>query len=247
MPFHPFFASPSQFSSLHFLFAEWCENKILLGAGCSRYSSAAAYAGDADGTERDSARTSSTPSPCPCPTPSSSALWGLRRILRNHLEIEEQDEEEEEEKEEKGSGRPKDIEIAHTPSPQSVLDPVTLGMYFKRENVSAGEIVFDVGHRAHKVYFIEEGSVEILLVPEAPATPKAIGVSSGVSGGAKGAGIGSGGGQRAERVNKISSGGIFGEAAFFMDLPQRSVREHSAPNIHHLIFNIQSWQWHWHC
>jgi hypothetical protein len=225
IPFHPSCGSPSQFSSLYFLLAEWCENKILLGAGCSRYSSAAAYAGDADGTERDSARTSSTPSPCPCPTPSSSALWGLRRILRNHLEIEEQDEEEEEEKEEKGSGRPKDIENAHTPSPHSVLDPVTLGMYFKRENVSAGEIVFDVGHRAHKVYFIEEGSVEILLVPEAPATPKAIGVSGGVNGGVKGAATGSGGGQRAERVNKISSGGIFGEAAFFMDLPQRSVRD----------------------
>lgn len=200
-----------------------------MGAGCSRYSSATAYTGDADGTERDSTRTSSTPSPCPCPTTSSSALWGLRRILRNHLEIEEQDEEEEEEKEEKGSCRPKDIENAPSPSPQSILDPVTLGMYFKRENVSAGEIVFDVGHRAHKVYFIEEGSVEILLVPEAPATPKA----TGVNGGLKGAGTGSEGGQRAERVNKISSGGIFGEAAFFMDLPQRSVREQQTSYIQH--------------
>lgn len=166
----------------------------------------------------------------------NSALWGLRRILRNHLEIEEQDEEEEEEKEEKGSGRPKDIENAPSPSPQSILDPVTLGMYFKRENVSAGEIVFDVGHRAHKVYFIEEGSVEILLVPEAPATPKAIAVNGGVKG--AGTGTGSEGGQRAERVNKISSGGIFGEAAFFMDLPQRSVREQSTSYIQHSTFNI---------
>ena len=162
----------------------------------------------------------SCPSPCPSSSScsSSSSLWGLRRILRNHLEIEEQ--EEEEEKEEEGSDRP--IDHGLVPSPQSILNPVTLGIYFKREEVPEGEVVFDVGHRAHKVYFIEEGSVEILLVPEVPVPPGPKGV--GVTGG-KGTGTGSRGGQRAERVNKISSGGIFGEAAFFMDLPQRSVTQ----------------------
>ena len=161
----------------------------------------------------------SYPSPSPSSSSSSSSsssLWGLRRILRNHLEIEEQ--EEEEEKEEEGSDKP--IDHGLVPSPQSILNPVTLGIYFKREEVPEGEVVFDVGHRAHKVYFIEEGSVEILLVPEVPpgasASPKGVGVTGG-----NGTGTGSRCGQRAERVNKISSGGIFGEAAFFMDLPQR--------------------------
>ena len=180
----------------------------------------------------------SYPSPCPCPSSSScsssSSLWGLRRILRNHLEIEEQ--EEEEEKEEDGSDKP--IDHGLVPSPQSILNPVTLGIYFKREEVPEGEVVFDVGHRAHKVYFIEEGSVEILLVPEVPPGPgpKGVGVTGG-NGTGNGTGTGTRGGQRAERVNKISSGGIFGEAAFFMDLPQRYVSDSYSFSLEHVFLH----------
>lgn len=139
------------------------------------------------------------------------SLSGLRRILKAHLEIEEQEEEEEED----GEGDEVLGEISdndnddvagvtanqHRLSPHSLLDSQSLGEYFKRQEAVEGELVFDVGQRTNKVYFIESGCVEILIAADAGAEsvkPKP-----------------------PQRVNKISTGGIFGEAAFFLDLPSR--------------------------
>jgi CRP-like cAMP-binding protein len=82
-------------------------------------------------------------------------------------------------------------------------------MFFKRHEVSEGEVVFDFGHKADKVYFIESGSVEILAADPHPNAEAGAGKGVGEEG--------------KERVNKISAGGVFGEAAFFLDLPH-SVR-----------------------
>ena len=127
-------------------------------------------------------------------TGAGESLKALRRILQEHLEIEVEEEESEE-----GEER-------HSLSPHSLLDTRSLGMFFKREECLQGEVVFDVGQRADKVYFIEEGCVEIVLAAEGPWGRNAA---------------------QPERVNKISVGGIFGEAAFFLDLPHRSA--------HHII------------
>lgn len=132
--------------------------------------------------------------------PLSSSLRALRRILQEHLEIEIEEEEDEDER---------DRARERTPmSPHSLLDTDALSMFFRRQEVPEGAIVFDVGQKADSVYFIERGSVEIVLAA-------AHGLSS-------------------ERVNKISDGGIFGEAAFFLDLPSRSV-----PYFHRLIHLVR--------
>ena len=123
----------------------------------------------------------------------SSSLRALRKILQEHLEMEEEQEEEEVEVEVEGSGEVS----AKSQSPHSLLDTNALSKFFTRHELEEGDIVFDVGQKADSVYFIETGSVETVL--------------------------GTVGDARSERVNKISVGGIFGEAAFFLDLPHRSV------------------------
>ena len=136
------------------------------------------------------------------------SLSGLRRILREHLEIEEQEEEEDEEGVVEGMNSNDEIkndsdvaggttEQQHRLSPHSLLNSLSLGEYFKRQEAVEGELVFDVGQRANKVYFIESGCVEILIADEGLMQ------------------------KHPQRVNKISTGGIFGEAAFFLDLPSR--------------------------
>ena len=152
---------------------EWCENKIL--ARGRRGSISVAEKGDTVREERK--RSDSLP----------SSLRALRRILQEHLEIEIEEEDEREE-----------IRERTALSPHSLLDTEALSMFFKRQEVSEGSVVFDVGQKADSVYFIERGSVEIVLAAAH--------------------------GSRSERVNKISDGGIFGEAAFFLDLPSRWVK-----------------------
>ena len=117
------------------------------------------------------------------------------RALRKILQehLEMEEEQEEEEVEVEGSGEVS----AKSQSPHSLLDTNALSKFFTRHELEEGDIVFDVGQKADSVYFIETGSVETVL--------------------------GTVGDARSERVNKISVGGIFGEAAFFLDLPHRSV------------------------
>lgn len=84
-----------------------------------------------------------------------------------------------------------------------------------------------------KVYFIERGAVEVLAVAASlqqdtsihPTTTTTTISSNGSSRGSghTGASAEVRPHHRLPRVNKISAGGIFGEAAFFLDLPQ-SVR-----------------------
>eukprot|EP00596_Hydrurales_sp_CCMP1899_P002626 CAMPEP_0119039864 /NCGR_PEP_ID=MMETSP1177-20130426/9593_1 /TAXON_ID=2985 /ORGANISM="Ochromonas sp, Strain CCMP1899" /LENGTH=260 /DNA_ID=CAMNT_0007004295 /DNA_START=156 /DNA_END=936 /DNA_ORIENTATION=+ len=111
------------------------------------------------------------------------SLNGLRKILQEHLEIEEEE------------------ETDALLSPHSLLHTESLKMFFKREEVTQGGVVFDVGDKADKVFFIESGSVNITLSSADKETGRG-GVTT-----------------NSKRVNKISSGGIFGEAAFFLDLP----------------------------
>ena len=119
------------------------------------------------------------------------------RALRKILQehLEMEEEQEEEEVEVEGSGEVS----AKSQSPHSLLDTNALSKFFTRHELEEGDIVFDVGQKADSVYFIETGSVETVL--------------------------GTVGDARSERVNKISVGGIFGEAAFFLDLPHRSVSQ----------------------
>lgn len=179
---------------------EWCEDQILAGG---RRDSLAGNASPRR-TRRKSRGVDMGRHAVDEEVPS---LSGLRRILREHLEIEEQEEEEDEDGVAEGKNSNDEIrnedDVAgdtaeqHRLSPHSLLNSLSLGEYFKRQEAVEGELVFDVGQRANKVYFIESGCVEILVADE--------GLKQ----------------KRPQRVNKISTGGIFGEAAFFLDLPSR--------------------------
>ena len=184
---------------------EWCEDQILIAEGLGPDSVRPLVKDDGDGL--------------------SSPLLSLRRILEDYLELDI-------ESEKSSTLTPHSHKVNNNNNQQHVqtlaigrkeartlLDPEVLQKYFKREDYQAGQTIFEVGDRADKVFFIESGFVEIVVaqnpgpVTTTCTTTVALDRHHHTNSTIKVL--------PRERVNKISSGGIFGEAAFFLDLPQR--------------------------
>lgn len=83
-----------------------------------------------------------------------------------------------------------------------------LEKYFKRHEFNKGQVLFDIGRTSRYLYLIEIGSVEIL--------------SS----------------EPVERVQKLSSGAIFGESEFLLKKPYRYVHIYKNKNDYVLLCNF---------
>jgi hypothetical protein len=98
---------------------------------------------------------------------------------------------------------------------QKLLDLTILTQYFSYEVFPSYYLIYDIDNLAEKVYFIEKGSVELvtmspdMLESEPPLDSTADGLSSNNN--------------RVKRVNKVLSGGIFGESDFFLGKNHRLI------------------------
>lgn len=108
---------------------------------------------------------------------------------------------------------------------RQLLESSVLTKFFTKEELHAGEIIFDLDYPATKVYFIESGTVEIVSLSVDGHDAKA---SSSSSSSLKMSSRLSGKGHTTEvvRVNKASHGGVFGEADFILG-KTRTVRAYS--------------------
>ena len=79
------------------------------------------------------------------------------------------------------------------------LSSSVLAKYFDRNVVNDGAVVFDIRQSADYVYFLEDGEIELVKINRTVA--ESDGKNSEII----------------ERANKINTGGIFGEAEFFLN------------------------------
>jgi CRP-like cAMP-binding protein len=102
---------------------------------------------------------------------------------------------------------------------RELLESSVLTKFFTREEVNAGEIIFDIDFPATKVFFIESGVVEIVSLTIEQSFETAVTEPK----------IGRNNSSEVVRVNKASHGGVFGEADFILG-KTRSVRAYSVTN-----------------
>lgn len=110
---------------------------------------------------------------------------------------------------------------------RQLLESSVLTKFFTKEELHAGEIIFDLDYPATKVYFIESGTVEIVSLSVDGHDAKASSSSSSSLKMSSSSRL-SGKGHTTEvvRVNKASHGGVFGEADFILG-KTRTVRAYS--------------------
>jgi CRP-like cAMP-binding protein len=77
-----------------------------------------------------------------------------------------------------------------------ILQIDELAKFFRRQKFRAFDVVYDRGEAADKVFFIEDGIVETVVLTGEEKQ------------------------QRIERINKISAGGVFGSDTFLLNLPR---------------------------
>jgi len=87
----------------------------------------------------------------------------------------------------------------------AALDGAVLSRYFERNVVHNDTLIFDIRGPSNHVYFVEEGEIELVKVSTVNTVGSAAGTGSPEF-------I-----ELIERVNKINSGGIFGESDFFLN------------------------------
>jgi CRP-like cAMP-binding protein len=102
---------------------------------------------------------------------------------------------------------------------RELLESSVLTKFFTREEVKAGEIIFDIDFPATKVFFIESGVVEIVSLTVDSSFGTAIIETKN----------GNNSNDEVVRVNKASHGGVFGEADFILG-KTRTVRAYSVTN-----------------
>jgi hypothetical protein len=102
---------------------------------------------------------------------------------------------------------------------QQLLDLTILTQYFSYEVFPSYYLIYDIDNLAEKVYFIEKGSVELvtmspdMLESDQPLDSTANSVNPNNN--------------RVKRVNKVLSGGIFGESDFFLGKNHRWISFYS--------------------
>jgi hypothetical protein len=95
------------------------------------------------------------------------------------------------------------------PNPiQQLLDLTILTQYFSYEVFPSYYLIYDIDNLAEKVYFIEKGSVELVTM-----SPDMLESDQLLDGTANSMNSNN---NRVKRVNKVLSGGIFGESDFFL-------------------------------
>eukprot|EP01041_Mallomonas_annulata_P006865 gene6865-13910_t len=149
----------------------------------------------------------------------SSSISSLQRILLNYLEIDIDDNSE-------SSQKSLRLILSH-------MKTEALLRYFVKDSADTGQILYDRGQVAEKVYFIESGAVELINLPipmypnpdlgdnhahhghphlhrilhhlhsQPPSVPDQVDVHYVLG----------------SRVNKVLAGGVFGESSFFLDKP----------------------------
>lgn len=133
----------------------------------------------------------------------SQSIGSLKKIFQDYLEIHP------EEPSLSPQTSPRLIEeVASFKQIYALLDDSVLARYFKLERFRPFSIIYDVDEPSEKVFFIQAGNVELVTMsPVYLELTKASDFPLPTTAPPQG---------MVKRVNKVSSGGIFGEADFFL-------------------------------
>ena len=115
-----------------------------------------------------------------------SGMRGLVKILEDYMEINRS-----------ATASSTELELL------AVLDETVLSQFFHWERVEPYTVIYDRQWAPAKLYLVDKGVVEILVV-DGGDDPTSLP-----------------GGAAVVRINKVSSGGIFGTDAFLLNLPHR--------------------------